>query len=261
MRQPLQNRQNITDRIKMIRIDKTLIPVPAILDTGGKGKLATTQLKADFDNGVRTFKFSSKIYGHKTFKEALKKAQHDKCCFCEAKVAHVSHGDVEHFRPKAAYRIQTTGKLTKPGYYWLAYDFSNLYFSCQICNQKYKENYFPIEDETQRARMHNHNHLVENQLIIDPGREIPENYLYFEQEVVKPKNNSLKGVETILRTGLDRKELNDNRMEYLNILKILAKVATGNSQDAFDAKAHFKILGQSKSLYSLMVRCNFPDLI
>jgi hypothetical protein len=135
----------------MVRIDKTRVPVPAILGPGGKGQIATEILKTDYDNGIRSFRFSSKIYGHKTVKDALKKAQHDKCCFCEARVTHISHGDVEHFRPKAAFLAKDSRKFTKPGYYWLAYDLSNLYFSCQICNQSYKKNYFPIAEEANRA--------------------------------------------------------------------------------------------------------------
>jgi len=245
----------------MIKIDKTHIHVPAILDTGGEGKLETEQLKADYNNGVRLFKFYSKIYGHKTVKEALKKAQNDKCCFCEAKVTHVSHGDVEHFRPKAAYKIQTNGKLTKPGYYWLAYDFSNLYFSCQICNQSFKKNYFPLADEAKRARSHSHDHLIENHLIIDPGLNNPENHLFFEQEIIKPKNASIEGVETIKRTGLNRDKLCERRFEYLSIFKTLAGVAKGNSPQAGEAKAHFKKLGQHHSEYALMMRSNFPDLV
>lgn len=245
----------------MVRIDKTIVPVPAILDTGGDGHSALEQIKTDYDNGIREFRFSPKIYGHKTVKDALKKAQHDKCCFCEARVAHISHGDVEHFRPKTGFSIMTKGKLTRPGYYWLAYDFSNLYFSCQICNQSFKKNYFPVTDETKRARSHNDDHLQEDCLILDPGRENPNDHLIFEQEVIKAKNGSAKGMETIKRTGLDRKKLEDNRLEYWKILDTLAKVARGRSLAATEAKAHFKKLGQLQSIYSLMVRSNFPDLV
>ncbi|MCB0521712.1 MAG: hypothetical protein H6577_14440 [Lewinellaceae bacterium] len=155
----------------------------------------------------------------------------------------------------------TKGKLTRPGYYWLAYDFSNLYFSCQICNQSFKKNYFPVTDETKRARSHNDDHLQEDCLILDPGRENPNDHLYFEQEVIKAKNGSAKGMETIKRTGLDRKKLEDNRLEYWKILDTLAKVARGRSLAATEAKAHFKKLGQLQSIYSLMVRSNFPDLV
>jgi hypothetical protein len=55
----------------------------------------------------------------------------DKCAYCEASTKIVAHGDVEHFRPKSIY-------------WWLAYTYENYLFSCQICNQTYKSDHFPI---------------------------------------------------------------------------------------------------------------------
>ena len=245
----------------MVRIDKSGVPIPQILAVGGKGHALTVQMEMDYDNGIREFKFSSKIYGHKSVKEALKILQKGKCCFCEAKVIHVSHGDVEHFRPKAGFNSKPKTKLTKPGYFWLAYDFFNLYFSCQMCNQSYKKNFFPIVDESKRARSHNDNLPNEESLIIHPEQDNPDDHLTFHKEVILAKNSSFKGAETIKRTGLDRKELDDNRLEYLKILETLAQVAKGNSPQATDAKAQFIEFGKPDSLYSLMIRSNFPDLV
>jgi 5-methylcytosine-specific restriction endonuclease McrA len=78
---------------------------------------------------------------------------HGKCAYCEAPIRDYQHGDVEHFRPKAGItdengqpiylldqegqvQIDTDGKPVKhPGYYWLAYDWTNLVPSCSKCNQ------------------------------------------------------------------------------------------------------------------------------
>lgn len=67
----------------------------------------------------------------KPAKGALKRDTHNKCAYCEASTAVVAHGDVEHFRPKSIY-------------WWLAFAFDNYLFSCQICNQTYKGDKFPI---------------------------------------------------------------------------------------------------------------------
>jgi hypothetical protein len=67
----------------------------------------------------------------KSAKTALKKDTGGKCAYCEAPTDVVAHGDVEHFRPKSAY-------------WWLAYCFDNYLYSCQICNQTYKGDKFPI---------------------------------------------------------------------------------------------------------------------
>jgi hypothetical protein len=67
----------------------------------------------------------------KPAKDQLKKETHNKCAYCEADTAVVAHGDVEHFRPKGIY-------------WWLAYCYDNYLYSCQICNQVYKSDSFPI---------------------------------------------------------------------------------------------------------------------
>lgn len=66
-----------------------------------------------------------------TAKPALKRESAGKCAYCEADTAVVAHGDVEHFRPKDLY-------------WWLAYCVDNYTFSCQVCNQVYKGNRFPV---------------------------------------------------------------------------------------------------------------------
>lgn len=67
----------------------------------------------------------------KRAKDRLKGESHGKCAYCEAPTSVVAHGDVEHFRPKSAY-------------WWLAYDVDNYVFACQLCNQVYKGDHFPI---------------------------------------------------------------------------------------------------------------------
>jgi hypothetical protein len=67
----------------------------------------------------------------KAAKDQLRRESSGKCAYCEGKASHVAHGDVEHFRPKATY-------------WWLAYCWDNYVYACQICNQSYKGENFPI---------------------------------------------------------------------------------------------------------------------
>ncbi len=125
----------------MIRIKKPQ-KVPLILKN--KGKKEKLKMCDAYENeGKRDFDFDRKIYGGKTVKEALIKAQHDKCFLCESKITHIDYGDVEHFRPKKAFQQNAKENLTFPGYYWLAYDWKNLFLVCKICNQRHKKNLFP----------------------------------------------------------------------------------------------------------------------
>jgi uncharacterized protein (TIGR02646 family) len=64
-------------------------------------------------------------------KRTLKRESSGKCAYCEAPTDTVAHGDVEHFRPTATY-------------WWLAYCWDNWLFACQICNQSYKREQFPV---------------------------------------------------------------------------------------------------------------------
>jgi hypothetical protein len=67
----------------------------------------------------------------KAAKTQLKKESGGKCAYCEATTEIVAHGDVEHYRPKSVY-------------WWLAYTYDNYLYACQICNQVYKSDNFPI---------------------------------------------------------------------------------------------------------------------
>lgn len=168
--------------------------------------------------GVKVF--DSKIYGHKTVKSALKKAQNDKCCFCESKVTHISYGDVEHFRPKAAYKNKKSDKVTKkPAYYWLAYEWTNLLFSCQICNQIYKKEFFPLLNPSSRAKSPNDNITKEKPVFINPYEEDPKRHIGFRQEI--PYGKTKRGTETIDYLGLDRDELNEERLKAYKFLEVI----------------------------------------
>ncbi len=243
----------------MVRIRKKVGDIPEVLRTRGAAAIAA--LKQMTSAKRKAHKYDSKLYGGKTVKDVLKRLQHDKCCFCEATVSHVTHGDVEHYRPKAGWTQTDEQKLTKPGYYWLAYDFDNLYLSCQICNQVFKKNYFPLATPGQRVTDHTGDLSQEDPLIIDPGHDDPEDFLTFNQEMAVARNDHAKGLETIKRTGLNRPATVSARFEYLETLEVLAQVARGPSAQAAPARAHFKKVGQPKRLFSLMVRENFPDLV
>jgi uncharacterized protein (TIGR02646 family) len=168
-------------------------------------------------------KFDRTIYGSKSVKNALLKAQHDKCAYCEAKGSHVAHGDVEHFRPKGGYQETRDTLLIKPGYYWLAYDWSNLLFCCQICNQTHKRNQFPLVDESRRARSHKHAIHAEEPLLIDPSSEDPAKFMDFHEEYIRAIDGDKRGEATIAALGLNRDKMIERRRDALAKLKLLVK--------------------------------------
>src|SRR6266511_3690577 len=142
----------------MIRIEKPAKP-PRILTTKGAAQTqndcaAYDASPADYHSGKKTLSIDSKIYGAKSVKNALLRAQHNKCCYCESKFRHTSYGAVEHYRPKGSVKQAPGLKEEYPGYYWLAYDWNNLLVSCERCNTSHKGNLFPLMDNNTRTRSH-----------------------------------------------------------------------------------------------------------
>lgn len=119
----------------MIRVEKPE-QAPRILRE--RGRRTTEGNQQAFESGERTFSFDNSLYGAKSVKNALIKAQHGKCAFCESKIRHVDHGDVEHYRPKGGFRQSSNEPLEQPGYFWLAYVWENLFLACALCNQSFK---------------------------------------------------------------------------------------------------------------------------
>jgi uncharacterized protein (TIGR02646 family) len=178
---------------------------------------------ADYHSGRTKFEFKATVYAAREVKTALRQAQHQKCAFCESAFTHIGYGDVEHFRPKGGYRQAATGRLRRPGYYWLAYEWANLFFSCQLCNEQFKKNLFPLRNNRHRARSHLHDLAKEHPLLIDPGRLDPAGHIGFREEMAFAVDGSPEGLATIEGLGLNRPDLVHYRRKRLTDLRILLR--------------------------------------
>jgi uncharacterized protein (TIGR02646 family) len=197
----------------MIKLKKPRIG-PDILDKNGVSKIISETnsnnnlydaSSNEYIKGTISFDFKSKIYGNKKIKKQLVAYQFGKCAFCEQNVLSTSYGDVEHFRPKGGFRQSNNNQMQFPGYYWLAYDWNNLLFSCSICNQRFKKNLFPILNSHQRARNHYSSLVLEKPVFINPYDENPKFLIGFNEEVAQGKDKRGRGDRTIDALGLNRK--------------------------------------------------------
>ncbi|GAB3638601.1 hypothetical protein GCM10027422_41910 [Hymenobacter arcticus] len=201
----------------MIKIQKSARP-PARLATAGAAHRAILEQVYDADvaaghpPGTTPFAVDSRIYGSSAVKNKLQADQHGKCCYCESTLLETGFGDVEHFRPKGGVRQTVKGPLEQPGYYWLAYDWANLYFSCARCNQAHKRNYFPLANPASRARSHHDTVAHEQPLLLDLATEDPQAHLTFVEEVARPLTE--RGTQCIVAYGLNRTELAQRRREH-----------------------------------------------
>ena len=154
---------------------------------------------------------------------------------------------MEHFRPKAGCRQTTNSRLLRPGYYWLAYDWDNLFLSCSACNQRHKRNLFPLAYPDQRAHSHTEDIALETPLFLHPVQQDPEQYIGFRKEVPFAINGNRAGKMTIKALGLNRELLNEVRRDRLNMLIYLRKVVEQEAKLSANAEGR-KLVMDAKAL-------------
>ena len=220
----------------MIRIVRRR-EAPEVLQTIGEQKTTENcdsydRYRNDYHDRSKKFDFDSDVYGRESVKNTLLHAQYAKCCYCESNFRATSYGAVEHFRPKRAVKQDKGQRMEYPGYFWLAYKWSNLLVSCEVCNTTYKGNLFPLEDDTKRARSHRDNLGAERPLFIDPAGEDPRQHIRFRRAEVVDLTE--RGRVTIQGLGLGRNELEETRRErlaHLEALRWIAELEDGATVD------------------------------
>jgi hypothetical protein len=118
-------------------------------------------------------------------KERLREESCDKCIYCESKVSHVDHGEIEHFIPKS---IQPR----------LRYLYYNLGYSCGICNNNKGVYYDPLAP------------------LLNPYEDDPSQFIEAYGPMVSAIGGNPRGSITIRKLKLNRTELLERRVERLN---------------------------------------------
>lgn len=152
---------------------------------------------------------------------ALWEHHNHKCCYCERERDPNGEVDIEHFRPK-----QKT-EDGKPAYWWLAYDWNNLFFSCKACNIS-KLVKFPLFAGSVRASGLDRDLSKESPFFPHPIDENPEKYIGYmfddystPADFVRPygRDNEGRGDTTIRAIGLGRNNLIDEQARSLRNLE------------------------------------------
>jgi uncharacterized protein (TIGR02646 family) len=212
----------------MIKIERPL-EVPMVLQTQGSvanaanGDLYINDTNA-YDTGEKTFVFQNNIYGDNSVKNSLKAAQHNKCCYCESDPDATSYGAVEHYRPKGTVVAFRQGNKIYPGYFWLAYEWSNLLFICERCNTN-KGSYFPLADASPHSRDHNQPLINgESPLFINPISDEPSTHIAFRNDAIY--GLTVQGKTTIDYLKLDSRDgLINARLKDFRLLEAYVETA------------------------------------
>lgn len=203
----------------------------------------------------------SKLYSDDQVKMALEELFHGKCAYCEQELG--EQWDVEHYRPK--------GKVAEapghPGYFWLAYDWSNLYPSCTNCNQNRRDAplwndrrtlraagkfcQFPLADELKRVADPTADLGDERPLLLDPcaTTDIPEKRFLFDAqggiaagppvELPSLETEDPRAVATIGICNLNRRRLRKKRAKVIALVaRLVRNLAEARIKDVPDSVVH-----------------------
>ena len=102
--------------------------------------------RPNYDEAVRSLNFDSGIYGHHSVKNVLLSARRRKCRYCESKFSAASFGAIERFGPNCAARRNHGCTRLHLGYFWLAFEWTNLLVSCERCNTSQKRDFFRLRN-------------------------------------------------------------------------------------------------------------------
>lgn len=125
-------------------------------------------------------------YKHHLNKEALKKANYDKCMYCESKISQIDFAHIEHFKPKAA------DKFPELEFVW-----DNLGYACPKCNNAKSDKFHSDAP------------------YIDPYSEDPSEYFVAAGALLFIKNGSERSEISIRDIELNRPELLEKRLEKI----------------------------------------------
>jgi hypothetical protein len=187
-----------------------------------RARAATQKAIQAYKDGKRPIKFKEGIWAE--LKWHLFELFHGKCAYCEGKTLAVAYGDVEHYRPKS----KVDEDPDHPGYYWLAYDETNLLPSCGPCNQvRAKMTHFPVMGNHARDPQTLSN---EQPLLLNPyNRQIdPFEHLEFgTMGDAQARNNSPYGEQSRICYHLNRPGLSEARRSALAHVEQDWRVLTG----------------------------------
>lgn len=246
----------------MIRLTRPVVP------TGHPARAArgTKELWNEWNSTGITPKAKSSIYAHPDVKKSLREqAQHNKCAYCET-LNPTSHDVVEHFRPKNGWRQKRGDSLSKPAYFWLGYDWENLLFACDRCNDAaHKENLFPLSNPAQRADVANPDVGNERPLLINPYVVDPELHIEWNRDIPRPRKRSRKGSKSIEVFALDHDDLlGDERRKYFEqIEQIIVLVESYSSNNSTRQAVVQRLMSclENSAPWSAMIRSNFAQRI
>jgi uncharacterized protein (TIGR02646 family) len=195
----------------VIRRDRSSARAPqSLLDRGGAalaglqafaalGKRARGQLRFELDSGIRN---------DAPVRASLLTLFDGRCAYCESPLTDATL-EVDTFRPEQE-AMDLDGRIDDPDlYWWLAYEWSNLYPACGACREA-KSSRFPVAGPRAVQAANSRRLQRERRLLLDPCEDDPEAELRFAADGTV-SGVTTRGAVTVAVLALNRPELVERR--------------------------------------------------
>lgn len=187
----------------MLRVTRS-IPAPPSLES--RSARANSELLRDAVTSGRAPE-SLDLADWGDVSSALEQVFSGKCAYCETLVTTSGDGAIHHFRP-VANAIDADGAISLRHYWWLAYEWSNLFLTCSGCN-RYKASRFPVVGKRAEPGEDLAN---ENAVLLNPCADEPDAHLTFVSDGMVVGDTE-RGRATIDILALNRESLIQARHE------------------------------------------------
>jgi uncharacterized protein (TIGR02646 family) len=148
----------------MRRLKRPPLSLPTLKPTGKGGLLSAGHVTARTGDPQAKLTFTA-YWNEPDVRGALYAFHGRVCAYCQCPLPHDDPGDVEHFRPKSFY-------------WWLAYEFSNYFLSCGLCNRYYKREKFPmLPGAVQYAYQSRQQLDQEKYVLLHPEKDMVEDWI------------------------------------------------------------------------------------
>ncbi len=158
------------------------------------------EMRAKWSRGEQLMATDFKDYG--VAKPALAASSNNKCWYCE-RMVEAKYEPVEHWRPKT--KAQRGQPHPTHGYWWLAWSWENLLFTCIDCNSA-KGIHFPLAPASIALQVEEMPPGKEQPLLLNPTVDDPLDHIEFRREKDdrwKPFGKTEMGWKTIRVLQLD----------------------------------------------------------
>lgn len=233
----------------MIKIQRSTVPAPKTLT----GPHADARRKAAIEYFARSeskrqqrrFDFTLG-FAQPDLNESLRALFKDKCAYCERLVRFDKSGAafLDRFRPVSG-AIGGKGEVTVDAYWWMAFEWQNMYGCCAMCNRA-KGSRFPVAGK--RLTYRDREEMTREQpLLLDPCADDPDDHLLFHDDG-RVSGTTDRGRTTVEVLSLNRTELLSLRGEVAKEMMAMRHSLTSSDPSALAIDSALPFAGMRRQL-------------